>query len=164
MLPLGMYAQTLVQQDVASNNRIMSHELGHYYDMIKDRLSQYYGVECQYAANLQLPGFHIYSNISSVAQAQYSIVNYHQDRFDQLASLGFGGKIDSWVIPIMVPATGSGLMTDRGFYAYQPGDLIMWSGRVRHAVAQFQLAPGETRKTWQMHVVHDHDHGPVIFW
>jgi len=163
MLPLGMYAQQLLTHRVKISNQIMRQQFGTYYDCVQSRLSEYYGEQCIYAENLQLPGFHVYTNSSTSELARYSIVNYHQDRFDQLESLGWAGSIDSWIIPLEIPRGGSGLQWSQGIHQYQPGQLIMWPGRLRHTIAGFELEPGEARITGQMHVVHDHK-GLVIFW
>jgi hypothetical protein len=164
MLPLGLYAHTLDQAMVPTVNARMCEQWHRQYHDIQAVITGHYGTTCVYAEDLQRPGFHVYTNCHAHDTAHYTIERWHQDQFDQLTQLGYGGGVDSWVIVIRVPQSGAGLSTTAGHLAYAPGDVIMWPGVTPHAIAPFRLAPGERRVTWQMHVVRDLHRGPVIFW
>ena len=178
VLPAGSYTFHFSEKEIAANNEIMSKHFSHYYDKIKNKLSSYYNVPIDYSPNLQFPGFHVFVNKLEHNHARYSNIHFHMDNYFQMQHLLKPGKIESIIIPIVLPISGGSLLynTTTGHnprlvqastaqeFHYAQGMMACWPAELVHCIAPFSLLNSDdSRITMQMHV-NLQDDGGVIFW
>jgi len=181
VLPAGAYSKYFSEKEIANNNKIMFENFSDYYDKIRNKLSLYFNVPMEYSSYLQYPGFHIFVNNNGVNEVKSSYVNFHLDRFPKLDKIITIEKIESVIVPIVLPNTGGHLLwnnsskrnilskyplqidSDKMFH-YTIGMMARWPGELQHSIGSFTLMnSSESRITMQMHVNLQKDRG-TIFW
>lgn len=177
MLPAGMYSKNYNEAEVPESNDIMMRNFSAVYKKVKNRLGEYYQRPINFHSDLQLPGFHVFSNTKNTTST-YNRVNFHKDAFDEINYYMPVGRIDSIIVPIELPAAGGTLvfnefrtnaerrlsvMDNDQSFTYTPGMMAIWSGDLMHSIGPMTLEPGEYRITLQMHVNLTNGQG-TVFW
>lgn len=133
------------------------------YDKLGEAIGTHTGMECRLFGMLNPPGLHIFGNETD-KPVTINVANWHRDRFIN------GEFMDSWLIPIQLPAEPCGVdyMTDDGaiarFNYRAPGDLYHWPGELFHTISSMTLQPGERRITLQAHTIKAGDGRLILFW
>jgi len=169
--PYGLYSEPLLRyaKSVSNYKDILDLLFSSYYEKIQQRLSNIFQRNCCYHNFYCKPGFHIFGP----KELDYTHLNFHYDLFSNRVF----GKLYSFIIPIMVPESGAGLLycepEDKNIASAmknpltlkytKPGMLAMWDATILHAIKPFTLKENEYRITWQFHVA-IRDPNPIIFW
>jgi len=178
VLTPGAYTFHFSEKEITANNEIMLEHFSYYYDKIKNKLSSYYNIPINYSPNLQFPGFHVFLNNIGNRNVKFPYVNFHIDQFPKLKDLLNPGKLESIIIPIVLPNSGGSLLYDNTIgkiprnyqvdtdeeFCYTQGMMAMWPSKLVHSIAPFSLSDSnDMRLTMQMHVNLQNDSG-IIFW
>ena len=177
MLPAGMYSNKYDSQGIVDSNMIMMGKFSAYYNKLKNTLASYYQRPVNFHPNLQLPGFHVFSNTKDTTSF-YSKVNFHIDFFKSIENYMVLGTMESIIIPIELPESGGSLIynttrprdsryvaniaTDERFN-YTLGMIAVWPGNLMHSIGPITLSPTEHRITMQMHI-NLTDRQGIVFW
>jgi hypothetical protein len=167
MMPSGTYASSFTKEEIKANNQLMHNNFSIYYTKIREKLSSYYSIPVDYSHELQLPGFHIFVT-DNVKNVSYPYLNFHKDEFPKHFSYH---NIDSFVIPISLPASGGSLLFNNPpeIFPYKEGMMAVWPGDLIHSIEPFTFTDStECRITMQMHVAFGKLPRPakkgIIFW
>lgn len=179
MLPAGMYSKQFDPAKVSANNTYMQENFSSLYEKIVKRLETHYQRKVEFHPDLQLPGFHVFSNTDPDNASVFNRTNFHKDAFEELQYYIPVGNIDSIIVPVDLPDTGGSLlynqfrlvskdrytesMENDHVFNYTQGSMSVWDGNLTHSIGKFTLEPGEYRITLQMHT--NITKGKVtIFW
>lgn len=186
MLPMSAaIATTRGVQVLQSTKPFMMEEFSWLYAKLFETLGERYSRPIRFSPNLNYPGFHIFngplytggymddgnlderersSDSLDAHQARKNV--YHRDiyKIEELRGI----EIDSYVVPIVLPSTPTGLkwQDDQGVdrhLDYTVGMLGHWGGMTQHAIGNVVCLDGESRITFQIHCA-VHAHEIVTFW
>jgi hypothetical protein len=117
---------------------------------VSSRLATFFNRPVEHLSGSSLPGFHIFTG-KGLVSSQFHVDADYLDRFP---TCGFHlGMIYSFVVPLQLPAAGSGLDTKVGHIPYTVDHLFVWRASIPHKIPDIDLLEGESRITYQGHFI-----------
>jgi hypothetical protein len=177
--PYGLYAKEDKEYRLLVDEfrNLLETNFSSVYTKIQKKISDLFETSISFVSHKHKPGFHIFGP----GPLDYKNINYHTDQFPNVL-----GKIYSFIIPISLPETPTGLdyipveknigISDIKRYASteicktliynNPGCLGMWDGNVIHTIKPFILNKNEYRITMQFHMAFNtiYPSKSFIFW